>query len=124
MLALAAGLPFGVTGVAIAYTVATYVLFVPALAYAGRPLDIGARDVIRACGPQVLAGCVAGIGGFLIEHAFFESFAAFTRVVLSSAICITIYVSILVGVFRVTEPFAFALSLIRGLIGSLKKRLS
>ena len=37
LLALAVGLPFGVTGVAVAYAIAMFGLFVPALVYSGRP---------------------------------------------------------------------------------------
>src|SRR5581483_1453575 len=64
--ALLCGLPFGPTGVAIAYTSAMFMLFVPALAYAGRPLGIGAADVLRAIWRQLFAAVTAaGVGVFL-----------------------------------------------------------
>ncbi|KAJ8133788.1 hypothetical protein OY671_012998, partial [Metschnikowia pulcherrima] len=43
--ASAAGSPFGVTGVAIAYSIAMFASFVPASVYSGRPIGIGTRDV-------------------------------------------------------------------------------
>ena len=46
-LALFCGLPFGPMGVAVAYVVAMFVLFVPAIGYAGAPLGISASDAIR-----------------------------------------------------------------------------
>lgn len=104
MIALCIGLPFGVTGVAIVYTIAIYLLFLPALIYAGEPLGINAHDIIKACGPQVVAGAVAGIAGYFLEHIMFGSFSAVARVVLSSCMCMAIYLGVLVGLFRVTEP--------------------
>ena len=50
LVALMAGLPFGAMGVAVAYTVAMFCLFVPALVYAGHPIGIGVRDVLSATG--------------------------------------------------------------------------
>ena len=52
---LAAGLPFGPIGVASAYAIVMFALFVPALAYSGRPLGVGLRDVLAAVGPQTVA---------------------------------------------------------------------
>ena len=40
-------------GVAIAYTVVMFCLFVPALVYAGSPIGIGVKDVLSATGPQM-----------------------------------------------------------------------
>ena len=62
LMALAAGLPFGVTGVAVAYAIAMFGLFVPALVYSGRPIGIRTRDVLQAVGPQMTAGLVAVAG--------------------------------------------------------------
>src|SRR4029079_10551884 len=42
LVAVFAGLPFGLVGVATAHAIATFCLFLPALVYAGRPLGIGA----------------------------------------------------------------------------------
>src|SRR5262249_49367744 len=65
LIALAAGLPFGPIGVAISYTIATFGLFVPALAYAGQPVGIGAKDVLQAVGPQTAAALITVAFGFM-----------------------------------------------------------
>src|SRR5262249_16469984 len=44
--ALFCGLPYGPTGVAVAFVVLTFITFIPAIAYSGRPFGIGAADVI------------------------------------------------------------------------------
>jgi PST family polysaccharide transporter len=41
-----------------------YVLFVPALAYAGRPPGIASRDVIAAIGPQFTGALAVAAVGF------------------------------------------------------------
>jgi PST family polysaccharide transporter len=46
LVALFAGLPFGPVGVAVAFVIYAFATFVPAIAYAGRPLGIGVRDVL------------------------------------------------------------------------------
>lgn len=113
LLALAAGLPFGVTGVAIAYTIAMFALFVPALVYSGRPIGIGTRDVLQTVGPQTIAALTAVAVGFAVQLEFFGDLSLFTRVFASGTICLAAYLAIVVGVFRVTGPLQLAFSLLR-----------
>jgi len=113
LLALAAGLPFGVTGVAIAYTIAMFVLFVPALVYSGRPLGIGARDVLQAVGPQTIAGLTAVAVGFGLQLEYFGELSQFTRMFASGVICLVTYLAVAVGIFRVTGPLQLVFSLLR-----------
>ncbi len=113
LLALAAGLPFGVTGVAIAYTIAMFALFVPALVYAGRPVGIGAKDVLQAVGPQTIAGLVAVAAGFVVQLEFLGELSQFMRVVVSSMVCVAAYFAVAVGIFRVTDPLRLVFSVLR-----------
>src|SRR5262249_12788358 len=48
LIALFCGLPFGPTGVAVAFVACSFIMFVPAIAYSGRPLGISATDVLAA----------------------------------------------------------------------------
>ncbi|MEO8321652.1 MAG: lipopolysaccharide biosynthesis protein [Bradyrhizobium sp.] len=113
LLALAAGLPFGVTGVAMAYTIAMFALFVPALVYAGRPVGIGARDVLQAVGPQTVAALVAVAAGFALQLEFLGELPQFMRVFISGMVCLATYLAVVVGVFRVTDPLRLAFSVLR-----------
>jgi PST family polysaccharide transporter len=112
LIALAIGLPFGVTGVAITYTVTMFALFVPALAYAGRPVGIGVKDVLRATAPQTIAALVAVVAGLLIQDAFLQELPRLLRIVVASSICVTSYLAVVTGVFRVTAPLHLALSVL------------
>ena len=113
LLALAAALSFGVIGVAIACTISMFALFVPALIYSGRPVGIGTKDVLQAVGPQTVAALAAVAVSFAVQLEFFVDWSPFARIVASGTICITTYLAIAVGVFRVTGPLQLAFSLLR-----------
>ncbi|HXF52624.1 MAG TPA: lipopolysaccharide biosynthesis protein [Hyphomicrobiaceae bacterium] len=111
--AVFAGLPFGPTGVAVAHTIATFCLFVPALAYAGQPLGIGARDVVRAVGPQTTAALLTVVVGLAVQRLFLDEVSQLARFLLSVPVCIAIYLAVVVGIFKVTRPIRLAFSLLR-----------
>jgi PST family polysaccharide transporter len=110
--ALLAGLPFGAEGVAAAYAVATFCLFVPALAYAGSPLGIGAMAVVRAVGPQMVAALLTVAVGLAAQRLFMSDVSRLMRFVLSIPVCVVVYFTVAVGIFRVTAPLRIAFSLL------------
>src|SRR2546425_6073998 len=113
LVALLCGLPFGPIGVAVAYVICMYVLFVPAIAYAGRPLGIGAADVIKVVGPQ-LVGAVTSAGlGFLLRYTLFVDTPGLERVVLLTLAYSASYFVIVAGFFGVRTPLRVGLSLLR-----------
>src|SRR5439155_14134248 len=65
--ALLVGIRFGITGVVVAYTAYMYLIFLPAVSYAGRPLGIGAAEVIKAAGPQVFGAVTSAAIGFFLR---------------------------------------------------------
>jgi PST family polysaccharide transporter len=113
LVALAAGLPFGLIGVAVAYTIVMFGLFVPALAYAGYPVGIRVRDVLSVVGPQIAAALIAAAFAFMVQQAFLVDFSALMRSFVSATICIATYLTVVVGVFRVTGPLHLAVSMLR-----------
>jgi PST family polysaccharide transporter len=118
---LAAGLPFGATGVAIAYTLAMFCLFVPALVYSGRPIGIGVSDVLSATAPQMASAVIAVALGLTIRRLFLLESSEVARLILSIPICVMTYLAIVLGVFRLTGPMKLASSLLRD-FGLLKRR--
>ena len=113
LVAVFVGIPFGFTGVAIAHAIATFCLFVPALVYAGRPVGIGAKDVLRAVGPQTVAALIAIAIGLTVQSAFLSNLSPLTRFVLSGLVCLVAYLAVTVGIFKMTEPLRIAFSLLR-----------
>jgi PST family polysaccharide transporter len=121
--ALAVGLPFGPVGVTTAYTIAMFALFVPALAHSGRPLGIGGKDVLRAVGPQMVAGLVAVAAGLAVRQYLLDDSSEMKRLLLSSVTSLAIYLVVVVGAFRVTGPLQLAQSMLRD-FGAMRARES
>jgi PST family polysaccharide transporter len=117
LLALAAGLPFGVTGVAIAYAIAMFGLVVPALVYSGRPVGIHTSDVLRAVGPQMIGGLIAVTAGFLVQFEFLADVSPLLRIFVSGMVCLLTYLAVVAGIFRITAPLQLAFSVLHDLRG-------
>jgi O-antigen/teichoic acid export membrane protein len=118
-LAVIAGLRFGPEGVAVATVLAHLLLAIPSITYAGRPIGVGwTALVIRAAGPQLIGAiCVAGVGAWL-QMAFLAHYSSLARIVLSTVFCSCLYLAIVVGIFRRTEPLRVARSVVQGRLRS------
>jgi polysaccharide transporter, PST family len=104
--------------VAAAYVVATYLLFVPGIAYAGRPLGIGAADAWATVGPQVITALgTAGIA-FLVGHTVLLHTAPLPRLVILGVSCCAVYLATMTLGFRMTKPLVVAASLVRTRVSS------
>ena len=110
LLVVAVGLPFGVTGIAVAQAVAMFALFGPALVYSGEPVGIRTKDVFRAVGPQMLAGLATVAIGIFLELRFLGDLSAWIRMPVAGAVCLVAYLAICVGIFRVTAPLRLVFS--------------
>jgi PST family polysaccharide transporter len=111
--ALFCGLPFGPFGVVWAHVCSMYVLFIPAVAYAGRPLGIGARDVIAAVGPQFVSALAAAGVGFALRLSLLSGVPAIERMALLVVVYLATYLAVVVGVFRVITPLRVGISLVK-----------
>jgi polysaccharide transporter, PST family len=121
LVALFCGLPFGPFGVVTAYVVVMYIAFVPAIAYAGAPLGIGARDVIATVHAQLIAALGTAAVGFAVRFTLLAAVPSIERMAILVVLYLTIYLLVVVGLFRVTTPIEVCLSVVRGFLpGSLK----
>ena len=64
-----AGLPFGPFGVAAGYSASFYLLTLPALSYAGKPIDLKASDVVRGVWKYFVAAFSAALTVLRISNA-------------------------------------------------------
>jgi PST family polysaccharide transporter len=124
LVGLIVGLPFGLIGVATAYTIVMFGLFVPAVVYSGRPVGIGVKDVLSVVGPQTAAALSAVALGFVVQQVFLVDFSQLARFFVSVPICLAIYLVVAVGIFKVTGPLRLALSLLRDLSSMRSQRSS
>jgi PST family polysaccharide transporter len=109
--ALMAGLPFGAMGVAGAYALCMFLLFIPSISYAGRPLGIGAWDVWDAVGRQLGGAMIAVAVGFSLRYAILADARWTVRIVLVAGAYCAVYGILVVGLLRVRTPVVAALSL-------------
>jgi PST family polysaccharide transporter len=90
--AFVAGLPFGIVGVAFAYTAASYALLLPSLYYcfAGTPVTVGL--FMRALVPSLLFALAAALGALAVTWALgaYGSWAG----IASSAVFMVVYVAL------------------------------
>src|SRR5262245_9805990 len=118
VVAVLGGLPFGATGVAVALVMTSLFLAVPSISYAGRPVDIGAAFVIRAVGPQMLGAISAAAAGWWLQSTALGDCSALVRMLSSACFCTLIYLSIVVGLFRLTSPIKVAGGIVQDLWGN------
>lgn len=113
LLALACGLPFGPKGIVIAFVICMFILFLPALTYAGRPLGICARDVLAATYGPMVASLVALGAGLVVKHYYLLAQPGMLRALMLGLGYVIVYFAICVLVLRVRTPIAVILSLVR-----------
>lgn len=117
IVAVLAGLPFGAKGVAVAVVVASLLIALPSIVYAGRPIGIGAALVVRAVGTQLIGAISALAGGWWLQTTALADYSSFARVLLLCVWCTCIYLAIVVGLFRLIEPIKIVGSIARDLLG-------
>jgi PST family polysaccharide transporter len=104
--AILAGLPFGAKGVVIALVVAGWLIAFPAVIYAGRPLGIGAALAFRAVGGPLLGAAITVVAGWLLQSIFFSDISSIFRIFIMASLCTAIYLFVVVGALRITEPIS------------------
>jgi O-antigen/teichoic acid export membrane protein len=110
------GLPFGAAGVAVAVVVTSSLLAVPAITYAGHQIDIGAALVIRAVGRQLVGAISATVGGWWLQTTVLAHLSSVFRIFSATSFCISIYLIIVVGLFRLTSPIRVAGTVLQDLL--------
>jgi PST family polysaccharide transporter len=113
LIALFCGLPYGPTGVAIAYVTCTFITFVPAVAYAGAPLGISATDVISVVWRPLMASLLAAGVGFTLRFTILADMSGISRIVALTSAYVIVYLTLIVGLFSEHQPVQVLLLLLR-----------
>jgi polysaccharide transporter, PST family len=119
-----AGLPWGPQGIALAWCVSFWVLTLPAIWYAGQPIQFGVAPVIEATWRYTVAALVAAVAAYLVlsrshrlQHAPGAGGAAL-RIACTSALFSVLYVGAVVILYHGPAP----LRTMRTLLGELRGR--
>jgi PST family polysaccharide transporter len=113
--ALFCGLPFGVEGVVIAYVVSMYIVFIPAIVYAGKPLGIGATDLMKAIAAPFTGTMLLCAVGYALRLTVLANFNGVLRASIIIVTCGSLYLLITVVVLKTREPLALVWRMLRGL---------
>jgi O-antigen/teichoic acid export membrane protein len=113
LVAVLGGLPFGATGVAVAVVITSLFLALPSIMYAGHPIGIGAALVVQATGPQLIGAISAAAAGWCLQSIALIHYSGFIRIFLPASFSLSVYLVIVVGLFRLTEPIKIAATIVQ-----------
>ena len=109
LLLFVVALPWGPVGIAIGWTTSFWILTLPALWYAGRPIQLGISPILAAVWKYVLAALFAGCGSRIIQQIHSSAVAAgpveaSARICTVSLLFLTLYIAVVVSLHRGCEP--------------------
>ena len=119
---LCAGLRWHAEGIAVAWVAAYWIITLPALWYAGKPIQLGISSVIAVIWKYVLAALMAGGATFLLTRAIpllragSGPLGALSRVVAVSGLFAAVYLSAVVALHRGYAPLIQLAKLFREMI--------
>jgi O-antigen/teichoic acid export membrane protein len=111
-------LPWGPAGIAVAWSVSFWILSIPAFWYAGRPIGFGVSSLTGAVWRYAVASLVAGLGtAAIIRGTPFRSTpsnadAALGAIVVISALFVTLYLGVVISLYRGCAPLRQLASLL------------
>lgn len=115
---LSIGLPFGPSGVAIAYTASLYVLVCPALWYAGKPIHLKFRSLLSVIWKPYVCALAAGLLCWFFFNSFdltsdtFVRLNILARIFLSVILCTSVYLLLTIVLHQGTRPISQFISLL------------
>ncbi len=122
------GLPFGIEGVAIAYSLSFYLLVVPCLWFAGRPIKLSVISLISSIWRYFAAALVSGVLSFTILYrldyaaSIFTHLNVFIRIVMAGTLCLSLYLILTILLYQSLNPIKNFFSTAYQMLPSNKKK--
>lgn len=98
------GMMISVKAVAIAYSASIFLMVVPAISYAGKPIGLRFRDVFSAFWRYLVAAALAGISCRLFLNIFIIDWALVLRLCAGFVVYLVIYLTTVIVLHGTTEP--------------------
>jgi PST family polysaccharide transporter len=126
-LAFAVALPWGPTGIAVAWSVTYWILVLPAFWYAGRPIGFGVSSFVATIWRYVIAALVAGLASIAIirdmlmwtvAHSTME---AVRFVVLKSILFVILYLGAVILLHQGCDPLFRVAALFREMVRPVRR---
>ena len=93
------GLPYGARGVALAYSLTTLIMIVPAMAFAVSNTTLELKHILAAIKPAFLAVLAAGIFGLAFKHLLALDISVWIETIICGLIIIAVYLVITLGLY-------------------------
>jgi O-antigen/teichoic acid export membrane protein len=122
------GLPYGALGIAIAYVASFYVLVIPAIWYAGRPINLKITSFLSAIWKYYASALMAGLICWFILHSYdlvsdiFMELNIVARLLLTSALCTIVYLMMVIVLHRNTKPMVQFMSVLSDMVPNIFSR--
>lgn len=100
-----AGLRFGTTGVAIAYSAFVYLSLVPSLWYAGEPIGISFADIFKVLWKPFVSSLLAGIINLIVMERYFYNITPVIKILISLLFFLCFYCGLMVLFHGSMKPF-------------------
>jgi polysaccharide transporter, PST family len=115
------GIPFGVLGVAVAYSASYYVRVIPGLLYAGRPIKLKLSHIISSVWKYFTAALLSGLLCFYIYSStlIFELFIELNliiRIIVTSFFCMSLYLIMVIILYQSFSPIMQFLIFLRDMV--------
>jgi len=121
-LAYAIGLRFGPLGVAVAYSTLFYILLIPALLYAGRPMKIRVSYYLSILWKYWVASFAAGACFWLLAHglemtgSLYGHLGILARILLGSVFYLSLYMAGISVLFKGMAPLKLLMSTLKDVL--------
>lgn len=120
------GVPFGVLGVAVAYSASYYVLIIPGLLYAGRPIQLKLMHILSAIWRYYTAALLSGLLCFYIYSFTFISelfieLNIIMRLLVTSFFCMSFYLIMVIILYQGFSPILQFLNVLRDMIPRIRQ---
>ena len=104
-----AGIPYGVLGVAVAYSASYYILMIPGLLYAGQPIRLKLSHILSSAWKCFTAALFAGLlCSYIFSWTFisevFVGLNIIVRILAQSFCCSALYLTVLIVLYRRFSP--------------------
>jgi len=122
-------LPWGPAGVAMSWSLSLLILTVPAMWYAGKPIQFGIMPLISAVWKFVLSSVLAGgatallVGGFPSSDLPLDFVGAMIRIVRITVLFAGLYIGAVIILHRSCKPLYQVSALLREILQSRSKRV-
>lgn len=116
------GLPFGALGIAFAFSASFYILLLPALWYAGKPVELKITSVLSSIWRYYVSALAAGVFCWLILHSYgltaiiYKDMNSLSRIATAILLCTSVYLLLIIATFGSTKPIRQFVSVLQEIV--------